>query len=404
VSEDVRKLLAPLASLRLTVVLLALSIMLVFAGTWAQIDMGIWSTLKTYFRSFLVLIPIQIFLPREWNVPGAIPFPGGFTLGGLLMLNLVTAHAVRFQFTRKRSGILLIHSGLILLLVGELVTARFAEESNMTIHEGETVSFAEDTRSIELAIIDPSDPNRDQVVVISESLLREETLIANPLLPFEIQIDDFMINSDLLNTADASPDQNARANRGIAVQRSVVAAERPMVSGVEQRGIDLPAAYVTLFANGKNLGTWLVSLYFALSSDLSRPMDQFQEVAAGGKRYLMTMRYKRNYKPYMISLIDFKHDRYLGTETPKNFSSQIRLIDPTQNEDREVLIYMNNPLRYRGETFYQASFKRGDTATILQVVRNPGWLLPYIACTVGALGMIIHFGMHLTRFLKRSAA
>jgi hypothetical protein len=106
----------------------------------------------------------------------------------------------------------------------------------------------------------------------------------------------------------------------------------------------------------------------------------------------------------MIHLIDFRHDRYIGTDTPKNFSSQVRLIDPARNEDREVLIYMNNPLRYRGETFYQASFKRGDTATILQVVRNPGWLLPYIACTLGAVGMLVHFGNHLFKFLKRRRA
>ena len=67
-----------------------------------------------------------------------------------------------------------------------------------------------------------------------------------------------------------------------------------------------------------------------------------------------------------------------------------------------MLIYMNHPLRYRGETFYQASFKRGDQGTILQVVRNPGWLLPYIAVTIGAVGMMIHFGIHLTGFLRRS--
>jgi hypothetical protein len=77
------------------------------------------------------------------------------------------------------------------------------------------------------------------------------------------------------------------------------------------------------------------------------------------------------------------------------------LVDTAHNEDREVLIYMNNPLRYRGETFYQASFKQGDTGTVLQVVRNPGWLLPYVACIIGALGMMVQFGMHLTRFIAR---
>ena len=48
---------------------------------------------------------------------------------------------------------------------------------------------------------------------------------------------------------------------------------------------------------------------------------------------------------------------------------------------------MNHPLLYAGETFYQQSFLPGDTGTILQVVRNPGWLLPYISCVMVALGM-----------------
>ena len=50
--------------------------------------------------------------------------------------------------------------------------------------------------------------------------------------------------------------------------------------------------------------------------------------------------------------------------------------------NRDVLIYMNNPLRYRGETYYQAGFQKDDTASILQVVRNPSFVTPYIACII----------------------
>src|SRR5262249_25650663 len=104
--------------------------------------------------------------------------------------------------------------------------------------------------------------------------------------------------------------------------------------------------------------------------------------------------------PYTIHLKEFRHDRYIGTDKPKNFSSLIRLVDPTRNEDREVLIYMNEPLRYEGETFYQASFLKGDTGTVLQVVRNPGWLMPYVSCILVAVGMLVHFGLHLVGFLR----
>src|SRR5947209_6059705 len=64
-----RWVLEGLASLKLTVVLLALSIVLVFCGTLAQIDHGIWVVVKMYFRSFFVWIPLQIFFPRTLHVP-----------------------------------------------------------------------------------------------------------------------------------------------------------------------------------------------------------------------------------------------------------------------------------------------------------------------------------------------
>ncbi len=99
----------------------------------------------------------------------------------------------------------------------------------------------------------------------------------------------------------------------------------------------------------------------------------------------------------------FRHDLYPGTNTPKNFSSEIRLIDESRNVDRSTVISMNNPLRYEGETFFQASFLERDEGTVLQVVRNPAWTLPYIACTLVSLGMLVHFGTYLVTFLRRRA-
>ena len=100
-------------------------------------------------------------------------------------------------------------------------------------------------------------------------------------------------------------------------------------------------------------------------------------------------------------MLKFSHDRYAGTEIPKNFSSRIRLNSPDGRDDREVLIYMNNPLRYAGLTFYQAGFENDDKTTILQVVRNPSWQLPYISCSLMTLGLIVQFGIHLVAFIAR---
>jgi ABC-type transport system involved in cytochrome c biogenesis permease subunit len=446
----------PLASLKLTVVLMALAMVLIFAGTWAQIDLGIWTVLSKYFRVWWVFVPFQIFLPRHWNVSGGFPFPGGYIIGGGLLINLFAAHIVRFKvratgkrllgglgvvaiwglltwwmidqdhwntlFNRggtalllamgalyyvplivgavlmfdKRCGIMLIHVSLILLLVGELVTAMYAHEANMSISEGQTVSYTENIHEMELAVIDHADPENDHITVIPESKLKTGQIIADAQLPFEIHIDDYLFNSTTLGPfqvqSSDQPDRKPRATRGISAEKQIVFEELPPISGVASGTIDAATAIITLYDKGQSLGTWAVSLL---------PIG-LQPVAIGNKIYHISLRFKRDYKPYSMHLIDFRFDRYLGTNTPRNYSSQVQLIDPSRNEDREVLIYMNNPLRYHGETFFQSSFD-GDTekTTVLQVVSNPGWLLPYYACTIGAFGMLIHFSMQLMQFLKR---
>ena len=160
--------------------------------------------------------------------------------------------------------------------------------------------------------------------------------------------------------------------------------------------MDIPSAYVKLTdREGKDVGTYLVSLWFTLDE---RP----DTVMVDGKTYELWLRFKRVYKPYTIHLIKFTHEKYIGTDTPKDFASEIRLTDP-EAQHRTVRVWMNHPLSYQGESFYQQGFLPGDKGTILQVVRNPGWRMPYIACTLVALGMLLHFGLQLTTFLVRRA-
>src|SRR5712692_1637742 len=124
-SRAAGRVLKVLASLRLTVFLFSLSIILVFFGTLAQINNGIWTVVEEYFRSLWVWIPCQLAVQfaqiffgvsRDLEVTGKFPFPGGWLIGSCLLVNLLAAHLVRFKLSWKRSGILLIHAGLILLM------------------------------------------------------------------------------------------------------------------------------------------------------------------------------------------------------------------------------------------------------------------------------------------------
>jgi cytochrome c biogenesis protein ResB len=158
--------------------------------------------------------------------------------------------------------------------------------------------------------------------------------------------------------------------------------------------VNQTSAYVEPVAGGKSYGTWLVSVV------LGAPQSFTHE----GRTYTLAMRSRRWYLPYTVTLKEFRHDVYEGTQIPKNFSSLIQLRDPRRKEDREVLIYMNQPLRYDGKAFYQASFGKGDTLSILQVVENPGWLLPYISCVLVSVGLIIHFTVSLRKSSKKREA
>ena len=152
-------------------------------------------------------------------------------------------------------------------------------------------------------------------------------------------------------------------------------------------GRNTVSAVVELIGAGGPLGVWMVST----------AIDEPQRFEHNGRSYWIAMRPERFYRPYSIELVKFTHERHPGTEMPSRFASRVRLKNPQKNEDREVVISMNQPLRYAGETFYQASFANDDRTSILQVVRNPGWLLPYLACAMVGAGLIWQFVSHLAR-------
>ncbi|HKI33048.1 MAG TPA: cytochrome c biogenesis protein ResB [Gemmataceae bacterium] len=405
----IKKGLSALASLRLTVFLFVLALVIVFAGTLAEVDNGLQTVLAKYFRSFFVWIPLDLFSRHWFHLPGSLPFPGGWAVGSALMFNLLAAHLVRFKLSWKRAGIMLLHSGIGVLFVGEFVAGVKQVEGHLTVQEGQTVNYLEQSDSTELAVIDPSDPSKDKVVVVPGSILRKGGTVSDSRLPFDIDVVKYMVNSDYPAEAPkgVKPGGAANpANAGDGVE--LVTTERPESKGTESAA-DFASAYLTFTdkESHKDLGTYLATVWFsgAVLSRVDLP-DLPQRVRVGDKRYDVSLRFKRTYKPYSVYLYKFEHDKYPGTTIPKNYASTVRVDDPQGKDPRDnVQISMNAPLRYRGETFYQSGFlEAGRRGTVLQVVRNPGWQLPYWACGMVAAGMLMHFGVGLYGFLQRRAA
>jgi cytochrome c biogenesis factor len=129
--------LKPFASLRLTIVCLACAMFIVFVGTLDQVQIGVYEAQLRYFKSFFLYFTLP---GSNFRIPY---FPGGYTLGAVLLVNLIAAHVSRFKFSWKKSGILILHSGLILLLIGQLVTSIFEEESQIQLDQGQTKNYSE---------------------------------------------------------------------------------------------------------------------------------------------------------------------------------------------------------------------------------------------------------------------
>ena len=385
-----KRLLSILTSLRLTVVLLALALGLVFIGTIAQVRLGLYIVQEQYFSNYFVW-----WGPQGSNFKFPV-FPGGYLIGGLLLINLIAAHIKRFELSKKKFGIFLVHAGLILLLLGQLLTQLFQVESYMAIEEGAHKNYSESGRASELAIIDVTDADTDTVVAIPQQLVAKRKEITHPSLPFKINVRSFYENADpRIDGAKLAFD------------------EKPFQVAMNKRNI--PATNIEIMTEEGSKGTFAVSNWQAernliqimaesfnrgFSADLVRPA-RFEYKS---RTYEVVMRPVRYYKPFTIQLLDFTHDRYAGTEIPKNFSSEIRLVNEKTGEDRKILIYMNNPLRYWGETYYQGGFEPGDTVSILQVVRNPSWLTPYVACSLVSIGLLGQFLYHLIVFARKRTA
>jgi hypothetical protein len=369
----------PLTSLKLTVFCLGCAMILVFLGTLDQVNIGVYEAENRYFKSFfLYFTPPGTTLKLPW-------FPSGYLVGGLLLVNLIAAHLARFKFTWKKAGIMVLHSGVILLLLGQLFTSLFQVESQIRLDQGETKNYSLSYYHDELALIDTSASDADQVISIPDSQLYKGHNIVLPVDSLEVGIDEYFINSALLR-----PDQLPSSNYPhLQIGPMAVSVQTERTYKENER--NMPTAAVSVWQGGIHVGSW------NLAAGFPRPAS----FRVGGKSYQIVLRPKRFYKPFAIQLVQFSHDRYAGTDIPRNFSSRVRLVDPSRHEDRETLIYMNHPLRYQGLTFYQSGFENNDKTTILQVVQNPSWLIPYVSCALIAFGMLLQFGMHLISFIKR---
>ncbi len=382
------KLLRKIASLKVTLVLLLLSMILVFAGTIAQKYAPTVEVQRRYFDSLLLFVKVG-----GLNIP---VFLGGFTLSVLLVINLLASLATDLWRKRSRWGLFIIHVGLVMLIGAMSITPRVTEESMLFFDEGETKNYSIKQNKSELVFIHDVDEKNEEVFSVPESFLVEGRIIDHEELPFKIKVRKLDKNQVLrLRT----PDNTSKApdTQGAGQMLEV----RPRQEDDPEQ-VGAKALTFELIADGESLGAWIVSdgnLFDGQRFLALRP----QTVMHDGVEYRFELRPERIYTKYALRLNDFIHERYPGTDIPKHFASEVTIFEPGQSP-HNTKIYMNHPLRFGGKTYYQQSYANNDRTSILLVVENPSWQIPYIACILIFLGMAVQFITTLVRFLTRDKA
>jgi hypothetical protein len=368
-------------------VILVLLCLLTYLGTIAQVDIGLFEAQKRYFTSWLVLHPLH-FGSAEPLFP--VPLPGVMLLMALFSVNLILGALMRLRRRPSHVGLFIVHGGILILLLGGLITHAVAIDGQMTLAPGEASNRFQSYYEWELAAIDSSPADHVLEYTVPQSQLiplhiGRTRAFQFEQLPFEIHAGPYF--------------RNAR----ITPEGPMFEAPTPAVDGFFAQPLELdpqieanmPAVYVTLI--DKQTGEQRAEILWGRSA---LPLD----VEYGGRTYQIALRHTTWSLPFSIRLKEFTRELHPGTQQPRAFESDVVKLEPG-GRDQNITIRMNEPLRTEGYVFFQASFSpipgSDEFASTFAVAKNPADKFPLYACVIITVGMLVHFGASLIRYLRR---
>ncbi len=349
----IKTLLMRLAEADMVFWLMPPLMVLLILGTITQRWIGLYAAHQTYFASFIFWL-------------GPLPLPGGYILLGLLTLNLTAKFLLKSEWRLKKSGIILSHLGALVLLIGGLITSISAQERYMILTEGDETPFVYHYINRNVMVFE-----EDQLVtsIPFRNIMRGDM----PDLPFNMDITHACNNCDILRREDVESKENVE-NQGIA--QFMALAEKPAEKDPEAN----LGGFEFILSGTDNDGR-----YIAFDG-----MPQSIKFLANDKAYELIFGKEQYTLPFSIHLIDFVKDNYQGTSMARGYHSDILIKDG--DLEWETRIEMNKPLRYKDYTFFQSSFDERENyeISILSVVKNDGWLFPYIGTLILGIGLLLH--------------
>lgn len=354
--EKTRRYAALLASADVIFYTLPWLMVLVVLGTITQKELGLYEATEKYFNSIILWL-------------GPIPTPGGLATIGFIAISLLIKFIFFSKWNRDQAGIIITHLGILLLLLGGLLTASLSREGFMIIPEGRNIDSVSDYHQRVMSIT----PENGETIFFQFDALEKDQ---------DIEIENLGINIKILercnNCSAQAPSGKYKNLKGLAQNMELfpIPSEKEKEINFSGAILEVKSAHTP-----KEDGTYIVMEDIPKNPVFTTDLGE-TEISLGRAKTRL---------PFSITLQDFRKIDYPGTVKAREFESDLIIQDG--NISWPITIRMNEPLRYKGYTFYQSSFEqRPDIeVTVLSVVKNAGRAFPYISTLVIFLGLLIHF-------------
>lgn len=371
-----------LAGFRLSVLILFFMFLVTWLGTLSQVELGLFQSQKKYFESWLVVQPVL--------GPIHVPLPGGLLLMVALSVNLLLGGIVRLRRTWSRVGILIGHVGIAMLLLAGLVKFLYSTEGYVRLFEGEKSGEYVSYHEWEIAVHEEIGDGEFREWVIPQPVFADRSGakladVGAPALPFRVELFGFVPNADVMPKGPMF-DTPQPVVDGYFVQ--------PRKPELEAE-LNTAACYVRVRPEG---GAAQEGILWGMAR---YPMT----VRALDREFGVTLRKRRFPMPFEIELEKFTHEYHPGTMMPRVFKSDV-VVHQGATRPETMLIEMNAPLRRDGVIAFQSSWgpqgaRPGDRLfSVFSVVENPSDQWPLWSCVVIGIGMMLHFGMMLVRYIR----
>ncbi|MBF0489027.1 MAG: cytochrome c biogenesis protein ResB [Candidatus Omnitrophica bacterium] len=354
-----------LSSTRITVVCLFLLFILTFWGTIAQVQQGLYSAQERFFNSFYFL------------AAGFIPFPGAQLVLWVLFINLLCMFILSYKkfFQWSNLGNLIIHLGILLYFVAAFMVFHVSSESYIRFTEGQTTNVSNSYTDWEVAFWVDTNGKKREITAVDTKVFKPEYIIPTDTKDFSLTVKQYYSNSDAFSDGSGKKNPRILNEEGITLLTP-----KPILKEREQ---NVAGGVFNIKFDGKSYTLILYGIEVNPT-----------EVMIAGKKYNFILRHKHFPLPFTLKLDHFKTEFYPGMDMAKSYESLVTI--STGTLERQVRIYMNNPLRYNDYTVYQASYDADSTGrqyTTLAVVRNSARIMPYVSCLVVFFGLALHFLM-----------